>query len=660
VKRPGALLLASLSLTVACSNTPAPAAPSLENVLVITIDTLRADRLGAYGATNVATPNLDRLARDGAWFPQADAPSPLTRPSHISLFTGLLPAEHGIRDNVAPSLRPDLPVLAEAFKRAGFSTAAFVASPVLERQSGLARGFDHYSDRFDRDVDEKRGDVVADEAITWLSGKTRFFAWVHLYDPHAPYQPPDRYAADYAGRPYDGEVAWSDEIVGRIVTALSGAGTLERTLVVVTSDHGESLGEHGEDTHGYFVYQSTLRVPLIVAGPGVKPGTRVETVARTIDLYPTILELVRLRPEDSKAGVTGRSLVPAFAGGRIADESSISESLVPLLQFGWSDLRSIRDGRWKYILAPRPELYDLDRDPGEQRDLAAAEPSRAQALRAALEDHLRREQKAVQGDAAAAVPPELRERLGAVGYFGQTRQTRISRIDTDPKDKIDEYKTLTGLMQQGLVALRAGRPAETVARFDEAAKLGVDGYELHYYRGRALAALKRWKPAAADFEKAIEKLPKDAAALRALGESRVALEDWPRAARAYEQLVAIAPADAVARAQLGEVYRDLHRWNDAIKLLREAIAIDSGPAAYWNSLGTVLGASDRIADAERAFAEAAIRDPRNPLYFFNRGIALERLGRRDDAIGQYRRASELGSAPASTRLAQLAAISRRP
>lgn len=286
--------------------------------------------------------------------------SPMTLPSHVSLFTGLLPSEHGIRDNVAPGLNPEIPLLADVLKTAGFRTAAFVSSVVLSAQSGLDRGFDLYSDEFEQDGDDarflntvqKRGDITTDEAIAWLEsnhGSNRLFAWIHLYDPHHPYEPPEPYASDYADRLYDGEVAWSDELIGRLDTAIEKLGLRDDTLFVLTSDHGEALGEHGETLHGFFVYQSTLAVPLLFRGPGVVPGSRLSATARTKDLFPTILDLVGV---NAPAGIqrSGRSLAEALRGREeLSEETSYAESLVPLLHFGWSDLRSLRAGRWKYI-----------------------------------------------------------------------------------------------------------------------------------------------------------------------------------------------------------------------------------------------------------------------------------------------------------------------
>jgi choline-sulfatase len=657
----------------ACAGRPAPPpASGPPNVLIVTVDTLRADRLGIYGARNVATPNMDRLAREGVWAPQADVHVPLTRPSHISLFTGRYPDEHGIRDNVAPPLAPGVPLLSERFKNAGYATAAFVASVVLEHQSGLARGFDRYSDTLPPGADRRSGDEVVAEAIAWIrergapkpEAKAGFFAWVHLYDPHAPYVPPGRYATEYAGRPYDGTVAWCDELVGRLVDALRQAGTLDNTLIVLTSDHGEALGEHGEDVHGYFVYEATMRVPLIMRGPGVKAGAQIAGVARTVDLFPTIVELAHLG--GAATPTSGRTLVPALtgldsatsaasltAGGTaLADAASFGESLMPLLQYGWSDLRSVRDGRWKYILAPKPELYDLDRDPGEQHNLVDGEPAKARALRGSIEARLKTEQSAARSESAAAgIPPELLERLGALGYVGPGRPVSPKSSGSggtkaeDPKDKLADYLAIRDLMQQGLVAMRSSRPADAVAPLQAVARRGVDSFELHYYLARTFTSLQRWREAAAEYDKAVARLPGHAEAWRLLGQARVELHDTTGAIRAFEKLVALAPRDPIALMQLGEAYRDAARNQDAVRVIREALAIDPKPAQYWNSFGTVLGMSGQMAEAERAFAEAGTREPGNGLYAYNHGLALHQLGRRDEAVAEMRRAATLGYSP---------------
>ena len=682
-------LLAALLVVLgaACAREAAPTAPAAaRHVVLVTIDTLRADRLGAYGSTTVATPHMDRVAREGAVALRAAAHVPLTRPSHVSLFTGLYPAAHGIRDNVSPPLRADVPLLADLLQQRGFATAAFVSSIVLSKQSGLARGFGHYSDRFEIGEDDarflntiqKRGDAVVEEAAAWLaaSGAERRFAWVHLYDPHDPYEPPEPYASRYAGRPYDGEVAWSDELVGRLDAALAAAGLREDTLLVVTSDHGEGLDEHDEAVHGFFVYETTLHVPLLVRGPRIVPGTRVTTVTRLVDVMPTVLDLLDLG--ELMPAVAGRVLTPALQGGSLADEPSFAESLTPLVHYGWSDLRALRDGRWKYILAPRPELYDLEQDPGEQRNLADQEPARARALRAGLEQHLREEQVQLRGQKpeSASVPADLLEKLGALGYVspgGGAASTLAA--GADPKDKIEEYQILNTLMREGLIALREGRFADSLARFRGLFGRGVDSFEAHYYAARALVGLERWREAVVHYEGAVEKLPAYAAAYLGMADAHLAdgqvdralaavrrgqkaspedprlieregdiarrLRDPALAVRAYERVAAMAPRDALIRVKLGELYRDLGRTEDAVRLLREAIQLDPAPASYWNSLGMILGGSGDLAGGEAAFREATTRERDNAQYAYNLGLALARQNKHDEAAAQFRRTLEL-------------------
>jgi arylsulfatase A-like enzyme/Flp pilus assembly protein TadD len=683
-----------------CGSRPAqPAVP--RHLVVVTIDTLRADRLGCYGG-GVATPHLDRLAGEGALAPDATVHVPLTRPSHVSLFTGLYPAEHGIRDNVSPALGSDVPVLAETLKAAGFETAAFVSSVVVSRQSGLARGFDVYSDRFQVGGDDarflntiqRRGDGPTDEAVAWLSGRgeRRLFVWLHLYDPHDPYEPPEPYASRYGGRPYDGEVAWSDELVGRLDAALQRAGLSGSTLLVVTSDHGEGLGEHGEPVHGFFIYETTLKVPFLARGPGIKAGARPAVTFRAVDLYPTLLELMGLPPPTR---VSGRSLAGPLRGDPApAEEATYAESLTPLLHYGWSDLRSIREGRWKYIQAPRPELYDLRHDPAETRDLATAEPARAEALRTALARRLAAErEREGAGPAAGGVPQELLEQLGALGYVGLATPGGRASTGADPKDKIEDYKALSRLVREGLVRLRERDYAGSAERLQQLLARGADSFEVRYYLGRALAGLGRHRDAAAHFREAIRRLPSYGAAYRALSESLLAAGDArealatlrrgqeanPRDARlheaearllrgqgrvgealkAAETAARLAPKDALVRVQLGELLRDSGRPDRAVAVLREAVSLDPEPASYWNSLGMVLGGTGRFGEAEAAFRQAVQREGSNHEYVYNLGLALLKQERAAEAAPLFRRALELAPAfrPARDRLGEIA---RRP
>lgn len=701
-RRTGPALLLGLCLAAIAgcrSASQAPAAAPPRHLVIVTIDTLRADRIGAYGSTTVATPNLDRLAREGAMAPQASVHVPLTRPSHVALFTGLYPAESGIRDNVSPPLAPNVPVLAEILQQRGFRTAAFVSSVVLSTQSGLNRGFAQYSDRFDIGEDDARflntiqkpGDQTMGEAVAWLSepGDARRFAWIHLYDPHDPYEPPEPYASRYPGRPYDGEVAWSDDLIGRLESALTSAGLKDDTLLVVTSDHGEGLDEHGEAVHGYFVYETTLRVPFFVRGRGVVPGTRLNVVARTVDVLPTALDLLGL--VDAIPKVSGRSLATALGGGSVDDEPVLAESLTPLVHFGWSDLRALRDGRWKFILAPRPELYDLEADPGERTNLVESQPQRARAYRAGIEQRLREEQAllAKAPPETAAIPADMLEKLGALGYVSSAGAAAPKASGADPKDKIGEYQTVNTLMRQGLVALREGRFPDSLSRFQELFARGNDSFEAHYYAARACMGLRRWRDAAAQYEQAVQKLPAYTAAYVGLAEAYLGADDLARArtavdrglkvapqdprlverggdiarragdagaaVQAFQRVAELAPRDALIRIKLGELLRDVGRTEEAARAMREAVELDASVASYWNALGMVLGGQADFTGAERAFREAATRDGGNAQYAYNLGLALARQQKVDEARAAYQRALEIDArfTPARDRLAEL-------
>jgi len=698
--RVGALV--SAFALAACAGRPRPAIVA-RNVVLVTIDTLRADRLGCYGSRDVATPRLDRIASEGNLAPEASVHVPLTRPSHTSILTGLLPAEHGIRDNVSPSLDAGVPSLPQILAGAGFETAGFVSSIVLSAQSGLNRGFGTYSDKFEVSGDDarflnsiqRRGDGPTAEAIAWLDAHraSRSFVWLHLYDPHDPYEPPEPYASRYADRPYDGEVAWTDELIGRLDDALTRFGRRDDTLLVITSDHGEGLGEHEESVHGFFLYQTTLHVPLLVRGPGIVAGGRLAVTARSIDLVPTILELAGV-PAPQGVRLSGRSLAGAMRGqGGLLEAPAYAEALLPLLHYGWSDLRMLRDGRYKYIQAPRPELYDLARDPHEQHDLAAQESARADAMRNALAAILAKEKASAQSPASAAgVPPELLEKLGALGYLGAGGTSAGASAGADPKDKIGEFKVLNRLVREGLIKLREKDYAGSAERLQELRRRGVESFEVHYYLARALVGLGRQREAIPEFQGAIDRLPAFGAAYLGLADCRIAigelaaaltalqqgvaaapkdvglrereaqvlrkLKRQQEAAAAYEAAIALAPKDALLKVQLGETRRDLGDLAGAVTALREAVAIEAANASYWNALGMVLGMQEDMPEAEKAFREAAEKDDANAEYAYNLGLALLRQGRMEAAASAFRKAATLNPAFPAPRQ-RLAEMGRR-
>lgn len=432
------------------------------NVLVITLDTTRADRLAAYGFTGVKTPNLDRLAQEGVRFDQTAAAAPLTFPAHCSLFTGRLPPQHGARDNgVVLSSREA--TLAAVLKAHGFQTAAVTGSYVVDSRWGLNQGFDQYDDdladapganHVGRGL-QRAADAVADRALEWLyqHDGARFFAWLHFYDPHAPYEPPEPYRTIYATDPYLGEIAFVDTQLGRVLAFLDERRILDRTIVVVIGDHGESLGEHGERTHGLFVYESVLRVPFIIRAPfSLVGGRHVAEPTRSIDMMPTVLDLLGL---PAPAGVQGRSVAGLMTGtGRALDLATYSESLYPRDRFGWSDLHASRDGRFKVIRAPRPELYDLAADPHELRNLYAERPALAEGMAARLRAFERgllndsQSQTAGPGlprPSVSLADPDARARLAALGYTAAVRAMAVEDGSAlpDPKDQIGLYNLIT-------------------------------------------------------------------------------------------------------------------------------------------------------------------------------------------------------------------------
>ena len=556
-----AVLLASGLIAAGCRPDPAPAAspaapaPGRRSVLLVTIDTLRADRLGCYGDAAARTPRIDALAAQGTLFERAYTPAPITLPAHASLFTGLIPPAHGVRGNGAFALAPGKPTLAEALRRHGLATAAFVGGFPLSRRFGLDRGFDHYDDRMAKaggvhyEYAERRGTEVVDAAVAWLAGRPGpVFAWVHLFDPHAPYDPPPAYAV--AGDPYRGEIASVDAAFARLLEAWDARP--EPDVVAVTADHGEAFGEHGEQSHSLFVYDVTLRVPLLVRAPGVAAGRRAPEPVSLVDLGATLLALA-----GAPGGLPGTNLfAPAAAAPLYA------ETLAPRLDFGWSELRSIREGRHKLIRAPRPELFDVVADPAETRDLAASEPRTVARLAAALDAMLA---GAGEGESRRDVDPETSERLRALGYV---QAPGAAGTGADPKDKVE-------------VASRIARAAGPFASHVEA----IAAY-------RAIVALDPGVP--------VVNLRLADALLRA-GRGR---ESVPY----FEKVIAAAPRSADPYVGLATAHAQAGRMDAAAKALAGALEVDPASGQAHFNLGEIARVRGDV-DAARRSYEAARRDP---------------------------------------------------
>ena len=490
-------MLSALALLVATSG---PA-----NVLLVTIDTLRADHVGAYGDTKAETPGFDRLAREGVLVDDAVSQVPQTRPSHASILTGRYPYEHGVRDNAAGPIVPGMPTLATLLKAAGYDTAAFIGAYPVSRSSGLDRGFDVYDDPFEKASDgrtERRAQEVVDRALVWLGRPhTRFLTWVHLFDPHAPYTPPQPFAGRFAARLYDGEVAYADSQLQRLLGWLDSSGQRARTLVVVTSDHGESLGEHGEEEHGLLVYDATLRVPLVMSWPGHLPAAaRVRGQFRSVDLLPTLLDLLGV-PAVKTSGASRAEVLAR--GGRIPDNESYAESLYGAIHFGWAQLRALRSQGWKYIEAPRPELYQLGQDPGELRNVLPSREAVASGMRQSL---ARFGGGAADARAAAAIDQAALERLAALGYVGGVG-TAVTVTGKDPKDGVREVERERQGMREALRLFKQNDIDHALPLLEQLARGHTGSFNVEFYLGRALLQKDRPREAIPHLRKAMEAAP---------------------------------------------------------------------------------------------------------------------------------------------------------
>jgi len=655
---PGALLVVAVA---------AVAASPPANLLLVTIDTLRADHLHAYGYA-IDTPATDALARSGVVIEDATVHAPQTRPSHASLMSGRYPYEHRIRDNFSPRLDPSTPTLATLLQARGYDTAAFVGSVVLTASSGLDRGFAVYDDPFSAASpsatrnEERRAEEVVSSALAWLKKERThpFFAWVHLYDPHAPYEPPDRYRKLYAGRLYDGEVAYADAQLGRLLGFLERQGLQGRTLVVVTSDHGEGLGDHGEEEHMMFLYDSTLRVPLLLSWPGVLPaGARIGGQFRSVDVLPTVLDLLGLPTPP----VSGASRAAALREGRrIPDNDSYAESLYGSIHFGYAPLRALRAEGWKYVRAPRSELYDLKADPGEGKNLLDGRGQVAERMR----ERLRRHDTAVAGAAPVLAPDAgTMERMAALGYVSGSASRGGAGPAPDPKDKIAQFQAFTRGTRQAVRRFEAGDYDGAIELLEPLARGEILSLEVQFVLGRSLVRRKRYAEAVKALETAVELLPKwsptyfelshaysgmgdspkalaaldrglqidpgSAALHRARGMMLQQLGDRSGARAELERARDLDPADARLRLVLSAVYRDEGDLPRAVAEVRESLRLAPASADGWNALGMLLAASRKDAEAESAFRSALKVRPEDPDALFNLAQTLRRMQRTKEA-----------------------------
>jgi arylsulfatase A-like enzyme len=626
--------------------------PVRPNVVLITIDTLRADHLGCYGDTQVRTPNIDRLAAEGARFKTVVTAAPLTLPAHCSIMTGAYPMSHGVRDNVGYRLDPSVETLAQILKRSGYATGAFVGAYVLDRSFGLGTGFDFYYDRFDAVADpretinmaqlKRRGAEVIDHTIAWMRREQGrpFFVWAHLYDPHDPYDPPAPFKQEYAARPYDGEIAYVDQQLGRLFTFLNERGAYGNTIIVLTGDHGESLGEHREARHGYFIYDATLLVPLIVKPVlGSNKPRVVPQEVRSIDIAPTILQLLGIAKGKAMQGVSLTGLISG--NDRDAATDAYSETYYPR-QFGWSALRSLRVGNLKYIDAPRPELFELDRDPKELTNRAAEKPAVVAELKnklRALDESASRSES--QTKAAYRLTPEQMEKLARLGYIGNPDGVTTSRSDSgqlaDPKDQIETFY----LINRAGVEAGSGHCDRAIPDLLQLVDKAPSLMATYLMLGRCYFLEEKYEEATKTFRQLQVLSPQSLDAQFYIAACQFKLDDLAAAEEGFQRVLALNPQRTYAHKYLGFIYQAQGKQDRAISEFEKVLETSPEDIEAHGKLGFLLATASRMREALPHFQKVVALSPSDGSAHYNLGLAYEKIENKTKATQEFASACKL-------------------
>jgi arylsulfatase A-like enzyme/cytochrome c-type biogenesis protein CcmH/NrfG len=620
------------------------------SVLLITIDTLRADHLGAYGYRDIRTPVIDTLADEGVVFENAITPAIMTLPSHASILTGTWPPTHGIRDNGDYRLSPNALTLAEVLRARGLRTGAVIGSFVLDSMFGLDQGFESYDDTLPARAPnqtffaERPADAVTDAALRYLDSvrQGRFFLWVHYFDPHHPYTAPAIWREQYPKRGYDAEIAYVDSEIGRLLAGMKEMGIRGRTLIVLVGDHGEGLGDHGEESHGVLPYEEETRVPLIFSFPPHLPaGRRVKGVVRTVDIMPTILELVRIDPQEAAAPAQGTHLWPLMADpkGTKPGMPAYAEAMAPLLLYGWSPLTVLRDERYKYIDGPQPELYDLTADPREKNNLAASRSDLTAGYRAKLEVLRRDVTRAGAAAETLAPDPETEARLRSLGYAGGGARAPGSGTAQlpDPKQmlptlaKIDRVYMAFGSGQFG-VAVREAQ--ELLAEWPQ-------NRSVRFYLAGALTELGRYPEAVAEYRKILEGSPKDTEAMSNLGWCFINMQRFDEATATFQRVLAIFPDHIYAKASLANIAFVKGDYREASRLYKEVLRIEPNHMPSIKTMAKMFEERGKFDEAAVFWAHAAEVDPVNFELWMSLGWVKFQQGKHDDALAALERALEL-------------------
>ena len=636
------------------------AQPQPPNVLLVTIDTVRADHIGAYGYAKGATPAMDRLAREGVRFADATAQAPLTGPAHAAILTGQYPARIGVRDNAATPIPAGTTTIAELFRGHGYRTGGFVGAFILGPEYGFAQGFDVFDATFAQYSAgmklqaQRHGGEVTDAALKWLGGGGRqpFFAWVHLYDAHTPYDPPSPFRARFAAAPYDGEIAYVDSCIARLIGSLEEAGQLDRTLVAVIADHGEGLGDHGEAEHGLFLYESVLHVPWIMRLPGHDAaGTLVQAQVRAIDVMATVASLAGLSPPNGD----GQSVVPFIRGPGPRDPApSYAETFYPKWHFGWSELKSIRVGDWKLIDAPAPELYDMRGDGAERRNVIGARGP----LATGLSNELLKVQSGFGAAAAMTDAPqpdaETLARLRSLGYVGIAAPLPGVR-GPDPKDMVPSLEAFRTGISRAIDALSHGRPDAAIGELKKLMAINDRSYELHLFLGDAYAAKHQYESALGEYAAASVLNAHSGAPVISQARVYLAQGDVTRALQQADAAGRIEPGSGELALVRGDILEKQGRAADALAQYEAAVRANGSDTQARASLASLAMQMHQLDAARPQFEKLLQMGYRPSRMHFGLAQIAEAQGDTSTAIAEYRLALELEPrlAPASAALSRL-------
>jgi len=657
------LILAAMMVPGHVAAAPAP------NIILITLDTTRADRMGFLGSPLGLTANLDALAKQSVIFAQAYSHVPLTTASHATILTGTYPQFSGVNDFGKP-LSPELPYLPDILHKRGYRTAAFVGSLVLDPIGGTAPGFDRGFDTYDagfrsrrsgedrfHTLERRAGDVVA-RSIAWLKKGPRepFFLWIHLYDAHDPYDPPAPYAARYAKAPYDGEVSYVDASVGKLLAALRAKGFYDGALIAVMADHGEAFGEHGERSHGIFLYDETIHVPLLFKLPAQPGSKRIDARVGLVDVTPTILHVVgipipRTVQGESLLGMMKQaSLYPQRKASKgisraqtspIPDRPLYAETDYPRRAFGWSSLRSLRVGKYLFVKAPERELYDQVADPEASRNLATASPAVSDTLAAQVDDFRRKTSSAGSGSSAPGLDPQQAAQLSALGYIASDTGAAGGKTNeqqgVDPKVKIE----IANQLHDALLDVEEARYAEAIPKLEQVLagqpQMGIAQMHL----GTCFTRLRNYKAALPPLLKAVELQPDSGMAHYELGLALFETGDWPNAAPQFEAAIARAPRWADAQFSLAAVYARIDRVPEAMTHLGTALELN--PDHYRANLlrGRILALQGDPAGALPNLEKAVRLEPKSVEAHQFLADAYSQLGQESNAARERAEASRL-------------------